>query len=98
MNALSGVWHEVSHVSERKKNRICKCFCKGELSLKQATLYRPEGANSVFAVLNETRYGIPDQKTRERIWGSTAERREEVERFLPGCDLVSVQFWPPQDQ
>ena len=98
MNALGGKWHEVSHVSERKKNRICKRFCKGELSLKQAALYRPPGENSVFAVLNETRYGIPDQQTRERIWDSAAERREAVERFLPGRDLVSVRFWPPQDQ
>ena len=94
MNALGGVWHEVAHVSERKINHVCK----DELSLKQARLYRPEGENSAFAVLNETRYGIPDQKTRERIWGSTAAKREEVERFLPGRDLVSVQFWPLQDQ
>ena len=98
MNALGGIWHEVSHVSERKKNRICKYFCKGEMSFKQATLYRPPGENSVFAVLNETRYGIPDSETRERIWPSTFERREEVERYLPGRDLFSVQFWPPQDR
>ena len=101
MNALGGKWHEISHVSERKKNCLCKCFGKGKLSLKQATLYRPpdeNDENSVFAVLNETRYGIPDTETRERIWPSTAARREEVERFLPGRDLVSVQFWPPQDR
>ena len=99
MNAFGGVWHEVLHVSEHKKNRVCKYFCKGELSLNQATLYRPKGENSVFAVLNETRYGIPDPKTLERIWGSNAEMQEkEVDCFLPGRDLVSVQFWPPQDQ
>ena len=79
MNAFSGVWHEVSHVSECKINRVCK----GELSLKRAILYRPEGEKSVFAVLNETRYGIPDQKTRQRIWGSNAATRDEVDRFLP---------------
>ena len=98
MNALGGKWHEISHVSERKKNCICKCFGKGKLSLKQATLYHPEGANSVFAVLNETRYGIPDQETLKRIWDSTTVSREEVERYLPGRDLFSVQFWPPQDR
>ncbi len=94
MNALGGVWHEVSHVSECKINHV-----KDELSLKKATLYHPKGEKSHFAVLNEIRYGIPDEKTLERIWDSTAERREEeVERFLPGRDLVSVQFWPLQDQ
>ena len=99
MNAFGGKWHEISHVSEHKINCARKCFYKGELSLSQATLYRPPGAKSHFAVLNGTRHGIPDPKTLQRIWDSDAKIQEkEVDCFLPGRDLVSEQFWPPQDR
>ena len=97
MNAFSGEWHKVLHVSEKRINRIGKKADK--LKLKEADLYRPEGQNTVHAVLKGVRYGIPDPQTLQRIWGPNPEiRDEETNCFLPGCDLVSVQFWPPQDQ
>ena len=97
MNAFSGEWHKVLHVSEKRMNRIGKKADK--LKLKEANLYRPEGEKTVHAVLKGVRYGIPDPQTLQRIWGPNPEiRNEEVNCFLPGRDLVSVRFWPPQDQ
>ena len=101
MNAFSGKWHEILHVSECKMNRICKRYEQDILKIEDARLYRPEGEKSAFAVLKGTRYGIPDEDTQEEIWGKTEpapSTRARLDRFLPGRDLVSVQFWPLQDQ
>ena len=97
MNAFSGEWHKVLHVSEKRMNSIGKKADK--LKLKEADLYQPEGQKTVHAVLKGVRYGIPDPQTLQRIWGLDPEiRNEEVNCFLPGRDLVSVWCWPPKDQ
>ena len=100
MNAFSGEWHKIFHVSEKKMNRIGKKADK--LKLEEADLYRQKGEKTVYAVLKGVRYGIPDPQTLQRIWKPRPKicevPREVINCFLPGRDLVSVRCWPPQDQ
>ena len=104
MNAFSGEWHKILHVSEPKMSRISKCFKGAAIKLEKAVLYQAENQNTVFAVPKgtDTRYGIPDSRTQERIWKPRHKPYEVplevIDRFLPGRDLVSERFWPPQDQ
>ena len=102
VSALGGIWHEVTHVSDKFARVLFALFGKGELNLRDATLHRAKGENSVFAVLLDTRYGIPNPETLEAIWGPNAMRPEtdiaELDKRRPGRDLVSVQYWPDRDR
>ena len=101
MNAFSGEWHKVMHISERRMNYISR---KADiLKLSDAKLYRlkDKSENTIYAVLDGVRYGIPDQDTLEEIGGFGKESRvpvKEIDCFRPGRDLVSVQFWLVQDR
>jgi hypothetical protein len=101
LNALGGLWHEITHVSER----FTRLFGRERLSLQAARLYRVKGESSVFAVILNTRYGIPNPETLESIWGvSPVDPRvnivepAELDQWLPGRDLVSIHYWPEKDR
>ncbi len=102
VNALGGTWHEITHVSERTARHLSQRLGRKGLSLKDATLYQVTGEKSVFAVILNTRYGIPDPDTLKRIWGENVSPNivdaAELDQRLPGHDLVSVQYWPQNDR
>lgn len=104
INALGGVWHEIFHVSERMIKHIKRHFGKGKgsISLKDATLYQIDGQKSYYTILLNTRYGIPDLETVHRIWGNNAKSKGitigELDSYIPGYDLVSIQYWPEKDR
>lgn len=103
LNALGGKWHEITHVSERMLRHLCCVFGKKKLSLREAKVYEVCGEQSEFAiVLNlNTRYGIPDPETRREIWGEIAKvpiKAADLDRYKPGRDLVSSQYWPEIDR
>jgi len=101
LDAFGGVWHEISHVSERMTMLLSRFFGKGQLCLVQADLYQVTGGETTFAVLLGTRYGIPDRETRESIW---KDRRpvpvgvSDLDKWRPGRDLVSIHYWPEKDR
>jgi hypothetical protein len=101
LNALGGKWHEITHVSERMLRNLYRVFGKGKLSLREASVYEARGERSEFAIVLNTRYGIPDLETRRKIWGEKAKVTIEVadlDRYKPGRDLVSYQYWPEMDR
>lgn len=104
LNALGGVWHEISHLSETTMKRLFDRLGRGRLNLRKAEVYRAEDQNSVCAVLLGTRYGVPNEETLEKIWGPDAKSKvqivtmDELDKWSPGRDLVSVRFWPYTDQ
>jgi len=93
---------------------ICFFKPKERLSLKgkKAKLYRireekelinggkRKKEKTIFAVLEDVRYGIPDQETLHHIWDN--EKPQDIEaceldKYIPGNDLVSVYLWPYQN-
>lgn len=102
VNALGGVWHEITHVSERFAGHLTRLFGHEKLSILDATLYQVLGENSVFAVIFNTRYGIPNPETLCRIWGGfdrvNPVNLAELDQWRPDRDLVSIQYWPKVDR
>ena len=102
INALGGTWHAIIHVSERVVGLLSRVFGRGRLSLKDAVLYRVPGEKSVFSVILNTRYGIPDPETLNRIWGENIHVKSvqvtDLDRRVPERDFVSVQYWPKNDR
>lgn len=102
LSAFGGIWHEISHVSERMINHLCIFFRKKDLCLKNAELIQVEGEKSVFAVLLGSRFGIPDPETLECIWGIRAKRKyvdlNYLDKIKPGRDLVSMHYWLERDK
>lgn len=101
VNAFGGKSYEIFHVSESMIEHFYRFFHGNKISLKDATLYIPGNERSVYAVLLGTRYGIPDPPTRERIWGDKLPNgisSSELDKELPGRDLVRVEYWPKGDQ
>ena len=99
VSAMGATWHDIHHVSERLIRHYFRCFGKGQLSLKDATLYQVKGEKTVYVVLLGTRYGIPDQPTLHRLWGNTprvnyVDNPSAMDEYLPGRDLASRQYWP----
>lgn len=100
LNAFGGIWYEVYHVSERTVRHL-HGRRKGQLNLNSADLYKVKGGNTIFAVLSGIRYGVPDFETRKRIWGSKPETEaeiDELDKWNPGRDLVSIHYWPERDR
>lgn len=101
--ALGGIWHQVQNVSERFLSHLYHCFGKKKtiLSLKEAKLYRLSNEESVFAVMLDVRYGVPSD-TLNFIWGDppavNTASISDVDKWLPGGDLVSTQYWPQKDR
>jgi len=102
INALGVVWHEITHVSEPFARFLLRLAGRGDFDLRNASLYGVRGEASKFAVLFETRYGIPDPGTLWRIWGKKASWTfvdvASLDNWRPGRDLVSVQYWPERDR
>ncbi len=103
VDALGGIWHEIIHISNRTLGHLPWLIDRGGprgLDVGKADLYRcPE--RTVFAVLNSTRYGIPDEETLRRIWPKKAPCHLDetgLDKFNPGRDLVSVNYWPINDR
>lgn len=102
LNAFGGIWHETSHVSEAVINDVSLLlYKKGRLNIEDAELYRVEGGKTVFAVLLDTRYGVPDAETQKHIWGDKEVkevRLAKLDEWKPGRDLVSKNYWPAKDR
>lgn len=70
----------------------------------EAKLYKlsNEEEKSVFAVLLDVRYGVPDRKTVAAIWGDQPTIHSvgtaELDKWLPGGDLVSIDYWFEKDR
>lgn len=102
--AFGGIWYEIQNVSESLAEHLYRLFGKGKpkLSLTEAKLFRlSNNRQTVFAVLLGVRYGVPDQETLNSIWGDQPVIHtvdiSELDKWLPGRDLVSVHYWPAKD-
>lgn len=103
--AFGGIWHEIQNVSESLVKHLYRWFGKGELklSLTEAKLYKlSNNEKGVFAVLLGVRYGVPNPETLKSIWGDQPTIHtvdiSELDKWLPGVDLVSIRYWPEKDR
>jgi hypothetical protein len=100
--AIGGIWHEIQNIPEGLVEHLHRWFGKGELSLTEAKLYKLSNEESVFAVLLDVRYGVPNLETRKSIWGDQPTIHtvdiSELDKWLPGSDLVSIHYWPEKDR
>lgn len=94
INAFGGVWSEIWSVSPYLLKILHSCSGKKTLNLREdAELYNLKGQKTYFAVLLGVRHGIPDRETIEYFMRDNkklSDNKSELNKYLPGKDLVSI--------